>query len=203
VWEEYKVQVQGEHCGWFEAYEDTILAICEQFIGTLAHPEVQLLWLGSDASDEWESGEREGQPAHPEMCQGVADELLRRVSTLADNEPLLSDRDEPDLTEALDSPTATANGIRSPSPEQKAWLRTPEGQWSRIEHAFLNVLDTPRLRAEATTFGLEPDDLAVPSGNPEALLLEFQKANPGLDPAHPPKDPYERALGVLRMNVYL
>ena len=83
VWEEYKVQIQGEHSFCFEAYEDTIYAMCEQFIGALAHPEIQLLWLGSDASDKWECDEREGQPAHAAMCEGVADELLRRVRGLA------------------------------------------------------------------------------------------------------------------------
>jgi hypothetical protein len=45
--------------------------------------------------------------------------------------------------------------------------------------------------------------MAVPHGNPEALLRAFRKANPGLDPSNPPTDAYQLALGVLRMNVEL
>ena len=50
---------------------------------------------------------------------------------------------------------------------------------------------------------MEPDDLAVPQGTPESLLRAFRRSNPGMDPANPPKDSYQLALGVLRMNLEL
>lgn len=97
----------------------------------------------------------------------------------------------------------TGRVVHMASPAQKVWLRTPEGLWSRIEQAFLENLDTPKLRGDASAMGLEPDDLAVPQGTPESLLAVFRKANPGVDLEPPPKDPYQLALGVLRMNLEL
>lgn len=96
----------------------------------------------------------------------------------------------------------SAHSSPQASPEQIRWLRSPAGLWHRIEQAFLGALadHEERLRADASAFGLEPDDdLQVPLGNPEELLRAFVRANPGIDPRNPPKDPYELALGVLRM----
>ena len=35
----------------------------------------------------------------------------------------------------------------------------------------------------------------------EDLMRQFYKSNPAYDPADPPKDPYDLALAVLRMNL--
>src|SRR5258706_3236723 len=83
------------------------------------------------------------------------------------------------------------------SPEQEKWLRSHAGQWNLIEQAWNQALGG-RLEAESEVFGLEPDDLSFPKGDPVELLRLFRKVNPGLDPLNP-KDPYDLAVGVLRM----
>ena len=89
VWEEYKVQVQGEQSAYFEAYEDTFHDMCERFIDTLDHPEIELLWLGSDAYDEWDSGERE-QPGLAEKCErAISSSRLRRRRRASGSGPWL------------------------------------------------------------------------------------------------------------------
>lgn len=98
----------------------------------------------------------------------------------------------PSKPSAPSPPTAKAL-----SPEQKAWLQSAKGQWFQVEQAWNEALGG-RLESEAEVFGLEPDALAFPEGNPEELLPLFKKVNPGLDPLNPPSQ-YDLAVGVLRM----
>jgi len=48
-WEEFKFQVQNEESFFFEAYEDTIRAICRNLIRSFPESELKLLWLHSNA----------------------------------------------------------------------------------------------------------------------------------------------------------
>ena len=99
----------------------------------------------------------------------------------------------------MPSKPSPPTALKRASPEQLLWLRSPAGQWSRVEQAFFAALGEGRLEEDASALGLEPDDLVFPKGKPEQLLRQFRRANPDLDPARPPKDEYQLALGVLRM----
>jgi len=91
--------------------------------------------------------------------------------------------------------------VKQASPEQIRWLRSPVGQWSRVEQAWDEYLDSKLLEAEASGFGLEPSDISLPRGDPAALVKLYLKANPDLSLLDPPKDNYDLVVGVLRMLI--
>lgn len=99
------------------------------------------------------------------------------------------------------SPTTGPPPPNDPPPpnfQQRSWLRSPEGQWSRIEQAFAEHLEAPTFRDEALQLGLNPDELDLPQGTTAEKLARYRQANPALELIHP-KDTYPLAVGMLKM----
>lgn len=97
VWEEYKVQVQGQQSIFFELYEETIRDLCASVVKAVPPDERRLLWLDSEAHFEWDDDD--GDPHDSTVFDDVVNELLREVGDRAADEPLAceeNDDDEPD-----------------------------------------------------------------------------------------------------------
>lgn len=82
VWEEWVVQVRGEHSVYYSLYESTVREACDAVAGSLPKEERDLLWGATDASWDFEEGER---PAEQEIVSAVEEELFNRVNNIADN----------------------------------------------------------------------------------------------------------------------
>ena len=92
VWEEFKCQVQGEEAWMFDAYVETIKAICHQVATSLADHELELLWLDSEAYFDHDDGAP--LPHRDQLIEGVEAELYQRVFNRAEDEELAADSDE-------------------------------------------------------------------------------------------------------------
>src|SRR5437879_6817783 len=77
VWEEFKYQVQREESGAFEAYVETIKAICHSLVESFPQHELQLLWL--DADGYFDHDDDRDPPHRDELIDSVERELYRRV----------------------------------------------------------------------------------------------------------------------------
>ncbi|TVY09072.1 hypothetical protein [Paenibacillus cremeus] len=98
VWEEFVVQIQGEESIFFEAYEDTIRAICEKVLNSLTESELRLLWLETDGYFDYD--EDELFPTEDVLLEGIEQELYSRLCALAADEEIEfdKDKDEEELT---------------------------------------------------------------------------------------------------------
>lgn len=99
VWEEFKIQVQREESGVFDLYVETIEGFCEDLVKRLPDHELDLLWLGADAS--FDHDDEKGPPARDEMTDGIARELYQLVLSRAADEDLKFDPDEARQAEAF------------------------------------------------------------------------------------------------------
>lgn len=138
-------------------------------------------------------------PQEPDLPWEGAISFLDWLKSLPPGSKLKVGPLPPRRPQASTSPPPTEPVLKPASEEQKRWLRSPAGQWFLIQQVWDKYLAEPRLDAEASMFGLDPDDLQFPQGDPAVLLRLFKKLNPNLDPLHWPKDDYELAAGVLRM----
>lgn len=108
VWEEFKVQVQGEHCIVWDLYEQMIQGECYRVLRDLPEDEIQLLWLQSEFflryyEENYDDNYIKGVPpffVNDELISHVEDELYRRLTIKADDEPLLSEEPEFERDEA-------------------------------------------------------------------------------------------------------
>jgi hypothetical protein len=93
VWEEFKVQIQGEHSICFDAYEDTIRAMCSHTLRELDRDQQCFLWLWCEGYlDEWVA--KDAIQLEDEFPEHVVDELYQRVVETADNEPMLHELED-------------------------------------------------------------------------------------------------------------
>src|SRR5260370_10153419 len=106
VWEELKYQVQREASGVFEAYVETIEAICHSLIESLPHHELQLLWL--DTEGYFDHDDDNGPPRSGELITSVECELYQRVVNCAADEDLIKDREQP---ASVDTPRASTSMV--------------------------------------------------------------------------------------------
>ncbi|MFO0376287.1 MAG: hypothetical protein ACK51N_04485 [bacterium] len=98
VWEEFKYQIQRGESPFFDAYEDSIRAICAGLVAELPCSLQGLLWLWSDAYIDWDGPEDDDEQQIPygdPVTDGLENELWRRVRVAADDEPLAIDPDDP------------------------------------------------------------------------------------------------------------
>ena len=86
VWEEFKDQVQQEESVVFDAYVETIEAICHGLVVSLPQHELQLLWL--DTGGYFDRDDDRIQPHADEIIEGVERELYQRVVSCAADEGL-------------------------------------------------------------------------------------------------------------------
>jgi len=100
-----------------------------------------------------------------------------------------------------DPSPSTDPAPHQPSPDQLRWLKSHDGQWSRVEEAFYRALEEqrPRLLEEAAAFGLEEYDLRLPDSPAAEKVAALRRANPDLDLQQLPSDPYPVAVAVLKM----
>jgi hypothetical protein len=86
VWEEWVVQVQGEHSFSYEAYEDTIRAICREVAKKLPQEEQGLLWLWTDGYWNWDEEEDGTEiPYGDPVLDALEDAFFGRVNGAADD----------------------------------------------------------------------------------------------------------------------
>lgn len=92
VWEEFKYQVQREESVFFEAYQQTIRAICANKVSKLDSVYQGLLWLWSDGYWDW-SGEDEVSeiPFGDTVEEALEQELYQLVINIAADEKLAVD----------------------------------------------------------------------------------------------------------------
>jgi hypothetical protein len=89
VWEEFKSQVQEEESFFYEAYEDTIRAICRELLKTISLDEIKLMWIFSNAYyDHYEDDFPE------DIEEEVENELYSRIYEIAEVEQINRDYDE-------------------------------------------------------------------------------------------------------------
>lgn len=93
VWEEFKWQLQNDESIYFEAYVDTIQAICLRHVATLDTDRQRLLWLWSEGYlRQWAS---EDTVTLTDIdLSDIDNELYRRVCYVAINEPLRYELEE-------------------------------------------------------------------------------------------------------------
>ena len=82
VWEEWVVQVRGEHSVYYSTYESTVRGACDGVVDDLPKDERALLWGATDASWDFEEGQR---PAEQEIVSAVEEELFNRVNNIAES----------------------------------------------------------------------------------------------------------------------
>lgn len=109
VWEDFKDQVQNQQSVIFEMYEDLVRAQCALVLAGLDQPTRGLLWVWSDDAFEWDEDDLEIPYGDP-VDEALENELFRRVSGAADDEPLVESvapedededvEDEPEAEEA-------------------------------------------------------------------------------------------------------
>lgn len=91
-WEEFKYQTQRGPSFAFDAYEDTVRALCRSLLGELSSFEKGIMWLFTQA---WYSWEFETAMAPPPVVDDVLEDLFyRAICEAAEDEPLEFDPDE-------------------------------------------------------------------------------------------------------------
>jgi hypothetical protein len=94
AWEEYKYQIQREQGPFFEAYEQTILDLCDDLIAELPIELNKLLWIWTREFDQTWPNDQDEATFDEWQSSDVAKELSNRVADVAINEQLLIDPDE-------------------------------------------------------------------------------------------------------------
>ncbi len=92
VWEEFKSQVQWQESLAFEAYVETIQAVCRTILKSLPDHELEFLWLRCDMY--FDQDDDAGLPVRAELIDGVVEELYKLVLELAADEDLKADPEE-------------------------------------------------------------------------------------------------------------
>lgn len=86
VWEEWVVQVRGQHSVFYQAYVDTILDICREVAEKLPQEEQGLLWLWTDDYWNWDEEEYGTEiPYGDPVLDALEDEFFGRVFSAADD----------------------------------------------------------------------------------------------------------------------
>ena len=86
VWEEWVVQVRGQQSVFYEAYEDTIQAICRKVAEKLPQEEQGPLWLWTDGYWNWDEEEYGTEiPYGDPVLDALEDEFFGRVCSAADD----------------------------------------------------------------------------------------------------------------------
>jgi hypothetical protein len=84
VWEEFVVQIKEGESILFDAYEETIRAICSTPTQALTATEIDILWLWSEGYVECDP-DVEDSISRTEKLRHVTDELYRRLCSKADD----------------------------------------------------------------------------------------------------------------------
>jgi hypothetical protein len=87
VWEEWVVQVRGQEFIFYEAYEETIRAICRGVAEALPREEQGLLWLWTDEYYDWliVAEDDDEIPYGDPVLDALENEFFRRVYSAAAN----------------------------------------------------------------------------------------------------------------------
>ncbi len=90
VWEEFKFQVQyGESVVW-EAYEETILGLCEMVVKELPNEEIELLWPKASLETEYSVNDKVNMLQKKEA---VKNRLYSEVCFIAGGEDVISEHE--------------------------------------------------------------------------------------------------------------
>src|ERR1700690_3274666 len=81
VWEEFKYQVQQQESVVFDAYVETIEALCHSLVAWLPQHELQL--LGLDTGGYFDSDDDRSPPHADQIIESVERELYQQVANRA------------------------------------------------------------------------------------------------------------------------
>ena len=126
VWEEFKDQLQVDQSIMFELYEEKVRGICYHHVSEHDPDAQRLLWLWSEGYlEQWV--ERDAVKLSNFSVSEVVDELYRKVTDVACNEPLAhvveEDIESVRPTEWPEQKYVDLNGLKYPN----NWLKTQLG----------------------------------------------------------------------------
>lgn len=77
TWDEICVQVQYEHSVFWDACDETVLAMIAEYVKKLPKHEPEAIWLQTDAAIHWDKRGPDNQKSCPVSDEDIADHIAR------------------------------------------------------------------------------------------------------------------------------